>query len=114
MVVFLIGLASGFFSGLLGVGGAVVMIPLLVCVLKLDQKVAQGTTLAFIIPVALSAGIVYMVEADINFHQITWLAAGAALGIYFGSNTAAKLPSLWLKKAFGLFMIIVAIRMFCL
>lgn len=90
------------------------MIPLLVNKLKLDQKVAQGTTLAFIIPVALLSSMIYIVRAHAQVTQATWLAAGALLGIYIGSHTAAKLPSHWLKRGFGLFMILIAIRMFWL
>jgi uncharacterized protein len=114
MFIFMIGAASGLFSGLFGVGGAIILIPLLVGKLNLDQKVAQGTTLAFIIPVALVSGIIYTIQAHIQLNQITWLASGSLLGIYFGSHTAAKVPSLWLKKGFGVFMILVALRMFWL
>lgn len=108
----LIGLLGGILSGLLGVGGATLTIPAMVYLLKLDQKVAQGTSLALLmIPVTIFAVINYYKNNLINKQVLLLLIISFPIGAFIGSYIAIKLPSFVLKKIFAIFLIIVAIKM---
>ncbi|MCX7871030.1 MAG: sulfite exporter TauE/SafE family protein [bacterium] len=112
IITLLIGLLGGVLSGLLGVGGATLTIPAMVYLLKLDQKVAQGTSLALLmIPVTLLAVINYYKNNLIDKNVLLLLVISFPIGAFIGSVIAIKLPSLILKKIFAIFLIIVAIKM---
>lgn len=112
ITVLLIGLLGGFLSGLLGVGGATLTIPAMVYLLKLDQKVAQGTSLALLmIPVTLFAVINYYKNNLIDKQVLLFLIISFPIGALLGSMVAIKSPSIILKKIFAIFLIIVAIKM---
>jgi uncharacterized membrane protein YfcA len=108
----LIGLFSGFFSGLLGIGGAVVLVPCLTLILKQDQKTAQGTALLLIPIFALSSLFNYSLAGNLNIAYAVWLAAGSMFGIFFGATLAYRTPSIFLKNAFAVLMIIISLQMF--
>ncbi len=107
-----IGCIAGFISGLLGLGGGVIFVPAMVYLLQVPQHVAQGTALLVIIPTALSGAIRYYLADNLNLEFTIWLAAGAMFGVLIGSLIAHKLPPPILRKAFGVFIIVVALKMF--
>ena len=108
----LIGMIAGFVSGLLGLGGGVVLVPSLVFLLRLTQHAAQGTALLVIIPTALSGTIKYFTSGNLSLEYALWIATGSMLGVLLGSLVAHQLPPAILRKCFGAFIMIVAIKMF--
>jgi uncharacterized membrane protein YfcA len=108
----LTGIAGGFFSGLTGVGGGAIMVPLLKRFLNLSQHVAHGTSLAIVIFVGTSGLIGYWLNGNVDWHLAIWLSVGSALGAYFGAVTMNRLAPRSLQLVFGLFLLTVAGRMF--
>ena len=109
----LIGLIAGTLSGALGVGSGILIIPALVLGLGIQQKVAQGISLAVMVPMALMGAYRYYMNPDIkiNMGVILVMAPLAVVGAYLGAQLAAWLPAAILKRSFGVFIIIVGIRM---
>ncbi len=109
----LISLVGGVLSGALGVGSGILIIPALVLALGVPQKVAQGICLAVMVPMALMGAYRYYVNPDIKISMavILIMTPLAVVGAYFGSQIAAWLPAAVLKRAFGIFIIIIGIRM---
>jgi uncharacterized protein len=108
----LIGLAAGVFGGVFGVGGAIVMIPALVYFLGMDQHTAQGTSLAVMLPpIGLFAAYNYYKAGQVNIWYAIIIAVTFMIGGYFGSKIAINLPENLMKKIFGIFLILVALRM---
>jgi uncharacterized membrane protein YfcA len=109
----IIGLLAGIFSGLLGVGGGLVMIPLMVVLLGYSQHEAQGTSLAVLaIPVTFLAAYNYYTEGFVNWKFALIIAVSFLIGGYFGSKLAISIDKELLKKIFGVILIIAAIKMF--
>mgnify|MGYP001580316564 CR=1 FL=1 len=109
----IIGVLAGILSGLIGVGGGVIMIPLLVFVLGYSQHAAQGTSLAVLaIPVTFIAAYNYYSEGYINWKFALIIALGFLVGGYFGSKLAISINQSMLKKIFGVILLIAAIKMF--
>lgn len=107
-----IGLMAGVFGGIFGVGGAVVMIPALVYFLGVDQHTAQGTSLAVMLPpIGLFAAYNYYKAGQVNIWCAIIIAVTFMIGGYFGSMIAVKLPENLMKKVFGVFLILTALRL---
>src|SRR5881397_3983373 len=103
---FLLGAVSGALGGLMGVGGGLVLVPLLVYALHVAQHEAQGTSLAFVIVTALVAAVPYYGHERLDLILVLWLALGAVPGVILGSRSAARL-----RVAFGAVMLVTAFRM---
>jgi len=110
----LVGLGAGVVSGVLGVGSGIVFVPVLVAIFMVPQKSAQGTALAVMVPMALLGAIRYWhnPSIQINMVMVAFLVLGALGGVMVGTELTARLPAHWLRKAFAVFMVIVAVRMF--
>jgi uncharacterized membrane protein YfcA len=107
-----IGILTGFMAGMLGIGGAIVMIPALVFLLGFSQQTAQGTSLAVMLPpIGIIAAYNYYKAGEVNFKFALILAIAFIFGSYFGSKLALYLPQTVLKKIFGVLLLIVAARM---
>lgn len=106
------GLAGGFFSGLTGVGGGAVMVPLLTGLLRLPQHLAHGTSLAIVVFVGAAGLAGYWLTANVDWSLALWLSMGASLGAYLGAITMTRLAPRSLRLMFGLFLLMVAVRMF--
>jgi uncharacterized membrane protein YfcA len=105
------GLAGGLFSGLTGVGGGAVMVPMLVGLLRLSQHRAHGTSLAVIIFVASAAVVPYGLAGNIDWPLAGLLSVGAALGVYPGARVMQRIPARQLRLLFGLFLFATSIRL---
>ncbi|MFH1429407.1 MAG: sulfite exporter TauE/SafE family protein [Candidatus Margulisiibacteriota bacterium] len=112
MTVLMIGLCAGFFSGLLGIGGAVIMVPAMVYVLKVSQHLAQGTALLIIIPTAISGVLVYSKHNHVDVNMAIVITVTAILGGLIGASAAQYIPAVILRKLFGIFMAVVGFQMF--
>ena len=105
------GFITGIFSGLLGIGGGIILIPLMVTYLGINQHMAHGTSLAVIVPTAITASVVYSFSGNINFIPALNLAVGSILGASLGAKWMKKIPEKQLKQLFGIFLIIIGLRM---
>ncbi|GAB3282368.1 sulfite exporter TauE/SafE family protein [Microbacterium lacusdiani] len=113
IVVFVaIGLLSGFLSGLFGVGGGTVIVPLLVMLAAFGQKLASGTSSAAIIPTAAVGVIAYAVNGDVDWIAALLLAAGAVVGAQVGTRLLHRLSEPVLRWFFVGFLIVVMISLF--
>src|SRR5512137_2750472 len=106
---FLIGLAAGTFGGLVGLGGGVVMIPLMVGVLGLAQKQAHGTSLVAVVVTGLVGAATYAARGRVDVLAAVTLASTATLTAPLGARFAHVLPEWRLKRAFGAFLLAVAV-----
>ena len=117
MIIIIIGLMAGMLSGLVGVGGGIILVPALVYFLHYDQHQAQGTSLGVLtFPVAIVAFINYYMQAKrvgepIDFKVIALLAAGFLVGGYLGSTMALKLDKEILKRIFAIILFYTAFKM---
>ncbi len=108
----LLGLAAGTLSGLIGIGGATVIIPVLVLGFGLGQHMAQGTTLALMVPpIGLLAAWMYYQKGFVDLKIAAFVCIGFFIGGLIGAKLAIQIPEHLLKKMFGLFLLIVSIRM---
>jgi uncharacterized membrane protein YfcA len=106
----LTGIAGGSFSGLTGVGGGAIMVPLLTGRLHLSQHRAHGTSLAIITFVAVSGVVGYWHAGNIDWRLVLALAPGAVVGVFAGARTMVRVPALQLRLLFGVFLLFVAFR----
>ena len=109
----LIGVSGGILSGTLGVGSGILFIPALVLVMSFPQKIAQGTCLAVIVPMALMGAIRYKMDPaiQINMMVVLLLAVSAVIGAFAGVEIASRLPGNVLRKIFACLIIIAALKM---
>jgi uncharacterized protein len=112
IILVVIGLIAGVFGGMFGVGGAIIMIPALVYFLGVDQHTAQGTSVAIMLPpIGLFAAYNYYKAGQVNIWYAVIIAMAFMVGGYFGSKIAMVLPENIMKKAFGILLILVALKM---
>ena len=104
-----LGLIAGTLSGMFGIGGGTILIPGLIFLAGLTQHEAQGTTLAImLLPIGLLAVMRYYQTGHVRFDIAAFICIGFLIGGLLGANIAVGLPNLILKKAFGVFLMIVA------
>ena len=106
-----IGILAGLGSGLLGVGGGTVMVPLSVLWLGLTQHKAHATSLAAIAPIALVGAVAFASADEVDIPAALGLGAGALVGAPLGARIMAGLSESRLKVAFGAFMVAVGVAM---
>ena len=112
LILILIGIVTGLMAGMLGIGGAIIMIPALVFLLGLSQQTAQGTSLAVMLPpIGILAAFNYYKAGEVNIKFALILAAAFIVGSYFGSKFALNVPQNLLKKIFGILLLLVAAKM---
>ena len=107
----LVGLATGVFSGLLGIGGAAILIPGMVELMGLRQHQAHGTSLMVMIPAAALSAAVYAISQPLDWGLVVIFSAASMIGAVIGARLMTHLPAATLKRLFGVFLLIVAIRM---
>jgi len=108
----LLGLVAGMCSGLLGIGGAVIMIPALVFMFGMNQHMAQGTTLALMVPpIGLLAAWTYFKGGYIDLKVAAFVALGFFIGGLLGARFAVNVDGATLKKVFGIFLFMVSLKM---
>jgi uncharacterized protein len=106
-----IGLAAGILSGLFGIGGGVIIVPLLVLGLGFTIQQAAGTSLAaLLLPVGLFGAIQYWQAGQVNVLNAAMLALGLLVGAYLGARLGLSLPTEVVQRAFGVLLVVVGIR----
>ncbi len=112
IIVALIGIAAGILSGLLGLGGAIIIIPALVMLLGYSQQTAQGTALVMmVLPVGALAAYQYYKDGFVEIKPALLMAVFFFIGGYFGAKYATHIPQTLLKKLFAIMLIILAVKM---
>jgi uncharacterized protein len=107
----LIGLAAGFFSALFGVGGGIVIVPLLLIVMRWDLRSATATSLAAIGVTATAGAIVYAIHGDLQADYAALVGIPAAAGALAGTTLQQRIHVRQLSYAFALLLVGIAIRM---
>jgi uncharacterized protein len=109
----ILGVIAGILSSLVGIGGGIVIVPVLVMAFGLSQHTAQGTTLAMLsFPVALVGALNYYKKGMVDWRIALILCVGFVVGGYFGSKFALGISEKTIKRFFACLMIIVAFKMF--
>lgn len=108
----LLGLFAGTLSGLIGIGGGIVIIPILVFIFGFTQHQAQGTTLALMIPpIGLLAALEYYRAGQVDLKAAGLVCLGFFVGGLLGAKLAVGIPDEVLKKVFGVILMLVSIKM---
>ncbi len=106
------GLFAGVLSGLVGIGGGQVFVPLLTIGFGTSQVVAQGTSLAAIIPTALVGGVTHLRQGNLDPTVALWTGGGGVVGAIAGALVAVHLGGPYLARIFGALLIVSAVLMF--
>jgi uncharacterized protein len=104
------GVAVGILSALFGVGGGILMIPFLLLALDQTQHIAEGTSLAVIVPTAIAGVLAHRRSGFVSFSNAAWLAAGGIGGAWLGAEIALGLDADVLQVLFALFLLLSGIR----
>ena len=108
----LLGLVAGILSGLIGIGGGIIIIPVLVFIFGFSQHMAQGTTLALLVPpIGLLAALMYYKQGYVDVKVALYICIGFIVGSFFGAKFAMGLSGAVLEKIFGVALLIIALKM---
>jgi uncharacterized membrane protein YfcA len=107
-----LGLVAGAFSGLIGVGGGIIIVPALVLVFGMSQHQAQGTTLALLVPpIGLLAAWTYYKQGYVDLRIAAFICMGFFLGGLLGAKLATALSNPVLEKVFGIALLLISLKM---
>jgi uncharacterized protein len=107
----IIGLAAGVLSGLFGIGGGVVIVPALLFFGAMTPLAATGTSLgALLLPVGALGAWTYYKTGNLDIRASALIAVGLFFGAYFGARLAQELTPVQLKRAFAIFLVLIAVR----
>lgn len=108
----LVGLAAGIVSGTIGIGGGIIIVPSLIYLFGFPQHLAQGTTLAMLIPpIGILAAMSYYKHGHVNMLVAALLCIGFVFGGYLGAKLAAGIPEMMLRKVFGVCLLAISVYM---
>ena len=106
-----IGLLGGFLSGTFGIGGGILMVPLFVLILGIDQRHASALSLTAVLPAAIVGSITYGVQGDVDVVAAALIAVGGIGGALIGTRLLRAVPLGWLRWGFVVLLLLVAVRM---
>jgi uncharacterized protein len=106
-----IGLLVGVFSGLFGVGGGVILVPLLVLLFAVEQKRAQATSLVVVALAAVTGATTYSVGFSVVWEAVPFLIVGGLLGTLVGSALVVRIATRWLQLGFAVLLVGAAVRL---
>jgi len=108
----LLGFVAGALSGLIGIGGGVIIVPALVFLFGFSQHQAQGTTLALLIPpVGILAAWTYYKQGYVDLKIAAVICLGFFFGSFLGAKVATGLPDIMLERIFGVALLLIALKM---
>ena len=108
----LLGAFAGVLSGLIGIGGGVIIVPSLIFLFGFSQQEAQGTTLGLLVPpIGMLAAWTYYQQGYVNLKVAALICLGFVLGGLVGAKLAINLPSNLLEKVFGITLLLIALKM---
>ncbi|QAB18651.1 sulfite exporter TauE/SafE family protein [Leucobacter muris] len=111
LILAVLGAVTGLLSGLFGIGGGVVLVPMLVMFLGFQQRLAAGTSVAAILPAAVVGGIGYSLQGNVDWLAALLLAAGIVVGAQIGSYLLSRIPTGFLRWMFMAFLLGVVISL---
>lgn len=107
-----LGVFVGVLSGIIGIGGGIVIVPTLVYLFHMSQHKAQGTSLAFLLaPIGILAVWKYYQAGNVDVKAAIFIAIGFVVGGYFGGAWAQQLSDVTLRRTFGAILLVVGLRM---
>ncbi len=106
------GLAAGFLSGTIGVGGGLLFVPTMTVGFRVSQAVAQGTSLVAIVPTAIVGGFTHIREGNVVIRAALWMGGGGVVGAVIGALVAVEVPGPILARVWGGFLVFSALRLF--
>ena len=106
-----LGIVAGFASGLLGIGGGVIVVPGLVLLLRMDQYNAAATSVATIVMSASAALVAFGTNGSVDWPSALVIFVGSASGAWFGAHYISRVPEHILAGVFSVVMVIAAVRM---
>ena len=108
----LLGLAAGTLSGLIGIGGGTIIVPALVLFFGMSQHLAQGTTLALLVPpIGILAAWQYYREGYVDLHVASLICLGFVIGGLAGAKMATSLSNTVLERIFGAALLLISLKM---
>jgi uncharacterized membrane protein YfcA len=108
----LLGLFAGMLSGIIGIGGGIIIIPALVFIFGLSQQMAQGTTLALLVPpIGIFAAWAYYKQGYVDMKIALLICIGFIIGGLIGGQLATELPTKLITRIFGGALVLIGIRM---
>jgi uncharacterized membrane protein YfcA len=108
----LLGLAAGILSGLVGIGGGILIVPALVFLFGFSQQQAQGTTLALLVPpIGILAAWTYYKHGFVDIKVAAIIAAGFIVGSFLGARYTTGISNDILGKIFGVFLVLIGMKM---
>jgi len=108
----LLGLTAGIFSGVIGIGGGIIIVPALVFLFGLSQHQAQGTTLALLVPpIGILAAWTYYRQGYVNLQIAAFICLGFFFGSLLGAKVAIGLSDTALEKVFGVALLLISLKM---
>lgn len=109
---FLLGILAGLWSGLVGIGGGVIIVPALIFLFGFTQQQAQGTTLALLVPpIGILAALTYYRQGYVDVRAATLICFGFLIGGLIGAKYALELPTKILMRLFGVALLLIAAKM---
>ena len=112
LLLILVGLAAGVLSGMVGVGGGIIVVPALIYILGFSQHEAQGTSLGLLLlPVGIFAVLNYYKKGYIDVKVVAIMCVAFVIGGWFGSKVSLSLPQETVKKIFAVLMLVIAGKM---
>ncbi|HEX2965374.1 MAG TPA: TSUP family transporter [Syntrophorhabdaceae bacterium] len=108
----ILGIVAGILSGLIGIGGGIIIIPALVLIFGFSQQMAQGTTLALLVPpIGFFAALMYYRMGYVDIKAALFICAGFIVGSIAGAKLATGLSNVVLEKVFGVVLLIIGVKM---
>ena len=106
-----VGLLGGVLAGLFGVGGGLIMVPLLVGWLRLDQKTAHATSLAAVVPITIAGTLGFAQTGHVDWQSAAYLLCGSVLGAFVGARSLRSFSTKYLYSLFGLLLVASGLRL---
>jgi uncharacterized membrane protein YfcA len=108
----ILGILAGVLSGLVGIGGGIIIVPALVILFGFSQHMAQGTTIALmVLPIGILAAWEYYSQGYVDLKAAAVICVGFVFGGYFGAKLAISLPRFFLEKIFGIALLLISLKM---
>lgn len=111
LILIAVGMCAGLLSSMVGIGGGIVIVPALVFVFGISQKMAQGTSLAMLLPpIGILGVMIYHKAGNIRWDYALILILSFVLGSYFGAKWVQNMNTITVKRIFAIFMIVIAVK----
>jgi uncharacterized membrane protein YfcA len=112
LLLIVLGVTAGVLSGLIGIGGGIIIIPALIFIFGFSQHMAQGTTLALLVPpIGILAAWTYYRQGYVDLQAVLFICIGFIAGSLIGSKIATNLSSTVLEKIFGVTLLLISLKM---